>query len=59
MMLSELGTRHSLLQAPDKADFRTVAAEASVALVSSLPPADRQQFVIFAARLSRTAKASS
>ena len=48
--------RHVVLKTPDKADFRAVAAEASVALVSNLPVISQHQFVLFAARLSRTPK---
>ena len=49
-------SRHVVLKTPDKADFRAVATDASVALVSNLPVISQHQFVLFAARLSRTPK---
>jgi len=48
--------RHVVLKAPDKADYRAVATEAAVALMSHLPVMNQHQFVLFAARLARTAK---
>ena len=48
--------RYVLLKCPDKADFRSRAVECAVKLTSSLPQRDRNDFVIFTARLSRTAK---
>ncbi len=50
--------RYVLLKCPDKADFRSRAVECAVKLTSGLPQRDRNDFVIFAARLSRTAKAN-
>ncbi|KAL0028583.1 hypothetical protein WJX79_003483 [Trebouxia sp. C0005] len=50
--------RHVVLKAPDKADYRAVATEAAVALMSQLPVMAQHQFVLFAARLARTAKVS-
>ena len=50
--------RHVVLKAPDKADYRAVATEAAVALMSQLPIMNQHQFVLFAARLARTAKVS-
>ena len=48
--------RHVVLKAPDKAEFRAAAAESAVTLMQALPTANQHQFVLFAARLSRTAK---
>ena len=50
--------RYMLLKCPDKADFRSRAVECATKLTSGLPQRDRNDFVIFTARLSRTAKAS-
>ena len=49
--------RYVLLKCPDKADFRSRAVECATKLTSGLPQRDRNDFVIFTARLSRTAKA--
>lgn len=49
--------RYVLLKCPDKADFRGRAVDCAVKLTAGLPLLDRNDFVIFAARLSRTAKA--
>ena len=51
--------RYVLLKCPDKADFRSRAADCAVRLTAGMPLRDRNDFVIFAARLSRTAKARS
>ena len=48
--------RHVVLKAPDKADYRAVATEASVGLMVQLPVISQHQFVLFAARLARTPK---
>lgn len=48
--------RYVVLKAPDKADFRSLAVECAMQLTADLPMADRTNFVVFAARLSRTAK---
>ena len=48
--------RHVVLKAPDKADYRAVATEAAVTLMSQLPTINQHQFVLFAARLARTPK---
>ena len=50
--------RYVLLKCPDKADFRSRAVECAVKLTTGLPQRARNDFVIFAAHLSRTAKAS-
>jgi hypothetical protein len=49
--------RYVVLKAPDKADFRALAADCAVGLARALPAPERARFVVFAARLSRTAKA--
>ena len=48
--------RHVVLKAPDKADYRAVATEASVSLMMQLPIISQHQFVLFAARLAQTPK---
>lgn len=48
--------RHLVLKVPDKADFRALAVDSAVALIAALPSTHQQQFVIFAARLSKTPK---
>ncbi|KAK9813253.1 hypothetical protein WJX72_011494 [[Myrmecia] bisecta] len=50
--------RHVILKAPDRAEYRALAAEAAVALVAHLPAAEQHTFVMFVARLSRTPKVS-
>jgi hypothetical protein len=49
--------RHVVLKAPDKADFRSLAAAAAVVLVAELPTAHQHAFMVFTARLSRASKA--
>lgn len=51
--------KHIVLKAPDKADFRTTAAEAAVQLIQKLPAQEKYAFLIFAACLSRSAKVRS
>ena len=51
--------RYVLLKCPDKAELRSRAVECAIKLTSGLPQRERNDFVIFAARLSRTAKASN
>ncbi len=48
--------RYVVLKAPDKADFRGLAVDCAIKLIFDLPTADRNGFVVFTARLSRTAK---
>ena len=48
--------RHTVLKAPDKADFRALAAAAAADLVAQLPTAHQHMFVGFIARLARTPK---
>ncbi|EIE24970.1 hypothetical protein COCSUDRAFT_83663 [Coccomyxa subellipsoidea C-169] len=48
--------RYVVLKAPDKADFRSLAVDCAMQLTAELPMTDRTNFVVFAARLSRTAK---
>ena len=48
--------RHVVLKAPDKAEYRTIATEAGVALMMQLPIDNQHHFVLFAARLARTPK---
>lgn len=51
--------RHVVLKAPDKANYRAVATEAAVELVTELPAMNQHQFVLFAARLARTPKVTA
>ncbi|BDA42617.1 probable condensin complex subunit 1 at C-terminar half [Coccomyxa sp. Obi] len=48
--------RYVVLKAPDKADYRSCAVDCAIQLMADLPITDRNNFVIFTARLSRTAK---
>ena len=48
--------RYVLLKCPDKADFRGRAVDCAIKLTAGMPLRDRNDFVIFATRLSRTAK---
>jgi len=48
--------RYVVLKAPDKADFRSLAVDCAIKLTADLPISVRNSFVVFAARLSRTAK---
>ena len=48
--------RYVLLKCPDKADFRGRAVDCAIQLTAGMPLRDRNDFVIFATRLSRTAK---
>lgn len=48
--------RYVVLKTPDKADFRSLAVDCAIKLIADLPTADRNRFVVFVARLSRTAK---
>lgn len=51
--------RHVILKAPDKADYRAVATEAAVNLMTQLPAMNQHQFVLFAARLGCTPKVTA
>ncbi len=48
--------RYVVLKAPDKAEYRSCAVDCAMQLMADLPTTDRNKFVIFTARLSRTAK---
>ncbi len=48
--------RYVVLKAPDKADYRSAAVDCAIQLMADLPITDRNNFVTFTARLSRTAK---
>lgn len=48
--------RHVILKTPDKADQRTIAADATASIISQLPVMHQHQFVLFVARLAHTPK---
>ena len=48
--------RHIVMKAPDKADFRSLAADAAVGFIKELPAAAQSGYCAFLARLSRTPK---
>lgn len=48
--------RHIVMKAPDKADFRALAADAAVGLIKELPAPAQSGYCAFLARLSRTPK---
>lgn len=48
--------RHIVLKTPDKADQRTIAADAAASIMIQLPVMHQHQFVLFIARLARTPK---
>ena len=50
--------RHIVIRAPDKAEFRALAADAGVDLVQHLPLQAQHEFAVFLTRLSHTPKVS-
>lgn len=44
------------MKAPDKADFRSLAADAAVSFIKEMPPAAQTDYCVFLTRLSRTPK---
>ena len=48
--------RHIVMKSPDKADFRSLAADAAVGFIKELPAAAQSGYCAFLARLSRTPK---
>ena len=51
--------RSVVLHAPDRAEYRAVAAEAAVSLIAAMTEADRNAFMTFVSSLSRTPKVAS
>jgi hypothetical protein len=48
--------RYAVLKAPDKAEYRALAVDCAMKLTADLPRLNRDSFVVFVARMSRSAK---